>query len=89
MANGASDLRVGSNLAPQLLDQAVAAAHSITMVHTLEAESRAKSRALEAESRALEAESRALEAKSRAIHNIVVPVIAIATIAFVALRSRQ
>ena len=69
-ANGALDLRVGSNLAPKLLEQAVAAAHSITMVHTLEAK------------------SRALEAKSRAIHNIVVPVIAIATFAFVALRSR-
>jgi hypothetical protein len=76
---GALDLRVRdcSNLTPELVEQAVAVARSITTVH-----------ALEAKSRALEAKSRAIEAKSRAIHDIVVPVIAIAAFAFVALRLR-
>lgn len=40
-ANGALDLRVGSNLAPELLEQAVAAVYSITTVHILETKSRA------------------------------------------------
>lgn len=59
-ANGALDLRVGSNVAPELLEQAVAAARSLTMVH----------------------------ATSRAIQNTVVPIMAIAAFALVALRSR-
>lgn len=78
-ASGALDLRVrdsdSNNLAPELLEQAGAAASSATTVRTLEAHSRN-----------IEAHSRNLEAKSRAIHNIVVPVMVIAAFALVALR---
>jgi len=50
-ANGALDLRVrdGNSLAPELLEQAVAAARSVVMARTLEAQSRV----LEAKSRAI------------------------------------
>ncbi|KAK5654013.1 hypothetical protein OQA88_7690 [Cercophora sp. LCS_1] len=72
-ANGALYLRVRDDdkLAPELLEQAVAAADSITTAH------------------ALNARARAAETNSRAIYNVVVPVIAIAAVAFVALRPRR
>lgn len=76
------DFRVrDGDLAPQLLEQAVVAARSASAAA-------AEACALDAKSRALDAKSRALEAKSRAIRNIVVPVLAVAAFAFMALRPR-
>ena len=87
--NGALDFRVrDGDLAPQLLEQAVVAARSVSAAAAEACALDAKSRALEAKSRALDAKSRALEAKSRAIRNIVVPVLAVAAFAFMALRPR-